>query len=142
MKGSKDILSSALKTAQMGQVGIRCAMQYPLDAELHAELCSQLEEYNAIEHRAHALAFSRGWTLEELNPALKSMAILSARMRLRSGNTSSKTAAMVIRGNTAGMIKSLKNLHQYPRTDQGVTALAETLLNREKENIIEMQDFV
>ena len=41
-----------------------------------------------------------------------------------------------------GMIESLKNLHQYSGSDQGVTQLAQHLLETEKENIAQMQGFI
>ena len=49
MKGSKDLLSSILKTTQAGQTGIRSIMNRPLNENLKAALHSQLREYNAIE---------------------------------------------------------------------------------------------
>ena len=74
MKGSQDILSSILKTTQMGQVGIRCVMKLPLRATLRTALKEQLEDYDAIEQEAQSIASSRGWILEELDPAVKGMA--------------------------------------------------------------------
>ena len=41
-----------------------------------------------------------------------------------------------------GMIQSLKNLRQYSGSDQGVTQLAQHLLETEKENIAQMQGFI
>ena len=52
MKGSKDILSSILKTTQMGQIGIRSILKSPLRSALRTELNSQLREYDAIEREA------------------------------------------------------------------------------------------
>ncbi len=142
MKGSKDILSSALKTAQMGQVGIRSVMHFPLSLEMQQALKSQLYEYDGIEQEVQDLAYTRGWTLEELDPTLKTMAKMASHMRLSYGNTNSKAAAMTIQGNTRGLIKGYKNLNQYNRSDPKVTALAEKLLTYEKENIRQMQGFV
>ena len=110
MKGSKDLLSSILKTTQMGQIGIRSVLNAPLRASLRSELRSQLKEYDCIEQEAHSIALSRGWTLEELDPTVKTMANMMTRTRLSFGNIDSKTAAMMIQGNTRGMIKGLKNI--------------------------------
>ncbi len=142
MKGSKDLLSSALKTAQMGQVGIRCVMNLSLAPDLQKALKSQLREYDTIEQKAQSLAYTRGWTLEELDPTLKTMAKMVSRMKLSHGNINSKVAAMTIEGNTRGMIKGYKNLNQYNRSDSDVTELTEILLDCEKENIQQMQGFV
>lgn len=142
MKYSKDILASTLKTAQMGQVGIRSVINYNLKPELIAELKHQMQEYNAIERTAQAMAYARGWNLENLSAGLKIMAGTMAKIQLTGSNQSSKVAAMTITGNTRGMVKSLKNLHRYSCTDHGVTALAEKLLDTERENILSMQGFV
>ena len=48
MKGSQDILSSILKTAQMGQTGIRSALNVTMRPALRKALESQLQEYDAI----------------------------------------------------------------------------------------------
>ena len=142
MKDSKDILSSILKTTQMGQIGIRSILKTHLNSGLRTELHSQLREYDTIEREAHGIALSRGWTLEELNPAIKSMTDMMTRSRLSFGNVSSKAAAMMIQGNTRGIIKGFKNLNQFPPSDQRVTDLANKLLAFEEENNHQLQGFL
>ena len=142
MKNSEDILSSILKTTQMGQVGIRCVLQVPLKASLRTALQSQLKEYDAIEREAQTIASSRGWELEELNPMVKTMASMSIRMKLRFGNPDSKTAAMMIQGNTRGIIKGLKNIHQFAGNDERVSMLSQKLLDSENAGIRQMQQFL
>ena len=66
MKTSKEILSSVLKTTQMGQVGIRSVLDASMRPGLRKALESQLQEYDSIETEAHAIAFQRGW---EVKPA-------------------------------------------------------------------------
>jgi len=142
MKGSKDLLSSILKTTQMGQIGIRSVLKHPLRANLRSALRSQLEEYDSIEQEAHAIAASRGWVLEELDPAVKGMAELMTRTRLMYGDANGKTAAMMIQGNTRGMIKGYKNLHQFNHSDERVSILSQKLLDCEHANIQQMQGYL
>lgn len=142
MKGSKDILSSILKTTQMGQIGIRSILKSQLNASLRSELKSQLQEYDTIEREAHGIALSRGWNLEELNPAIKRMTDMMTRSRLSFGNANSKAAAMMIQGNTRGIIKGYKNLNQYPSSDQRVTDLANKLIAFEETNNHQLQGFL
>ncbi len=142
MKGSKDLLSSILKTTQMGQIGIRSVLKAPVRAQLRTALKDQLKEYDSIEQEAHSIAFQRGWELEELDPAIKAMSNMMAKMQLSFGNVNSKAAAMMITGNTRGMIKSLKNLHQFKSNDERVSILSQKLLDCEEENIRQMQGFV
>lgn len=61
MKNSKDILSSVLKTTQMGQVGIRSVLDTSMRPGLRKALESQLREYDSIETEAHSIATQRGW---------------------------------------------------------------------------------
>ena len=142
MKESKDLLSSALKTTQMGQVGIRCVMKLPLNSNLKSALHSQLREYDTIEREVQSIASARGWELEDLAPVAKTMSKMVTRMQLSYGDRNSKVAAMMVQGNTRGMIKGLKNMHHYKREDNRVTQICQKLLDREEENIKQMQGFI
>jgi len=142
MKGSKDVLSSILKTTQMGQIGIRSILNIPLRADLRTELKTQLSEYDAIESEVHGIALSRGWKLKELDPAIKGMTNLMTRSRLSFGNADSKAAAMMIQGNTRGIIKGFKNLNQFPSGDKIVTDLAQRLIDTEETNNRQLQGFL
>lgn len=142
MKGSKDVLSSILKTTQMGQIGIRSIMNMPLKSNLRSELTSQLREYDAIEQEAHGIAASRGWELKELDPGIKGMTNMMTRTRLSFGNANSKAAAMMIQGNTRGIIKGYKNLNQFPATDKKVANLAQKLIDFEETNNRQLQGFL
>ena len=142
MKGSKDLLSSIIKTTQMGQAGIHTVLKLPLKATLRTALESQLKEYDAIEQEAQSIASSRGWTLEELDPAVRGMANIMTRIQLSFGNSDYKTTAMTIEGNTKGMIKGMHNLHQFKQSDERVLKLSQKLLDCEKANIRQMQEFL
>ena len=142
MKNSKDILSSILKTTQMGQVGIRSVLDTSMRPGLRKALESQLREYDSIETEAHSIAAQRGWELAELDPAVRMMSDMATRMKLRGKNTDSKIAGMMIQGNTRGMIKGLKNLHQFNKNDHLVKSLSQKLLDCENANIRQMQSFL
>ena len=142
MKSSRDILSSVLKTAQMGQIGIRSVLDTSMRPALRKALESQLHEYDSIETEAHSIATQRGWELEELDPGIRMMTDMMTRMRLHGRNTDSKIAGMMIQGNTKGMIKGLRNMHQFPREDSRITALSQKLLDTETANIRQMQAFL
>ena len=142
MKNNKEVLTSLLKTAQMGQVGIRSVLDVTMDTSLRQALTSQLQEYDVIETEAHSLASQRGWELRELDPAVRIMSDMMTRTRLTGRNTDSKIAGMMIQGNTRGMIKSLKNIHQYEGKDTAVRVLSQKLLDCERANIRQMQQFL
>lgn len=142
MKTSQQMLSSVLKTTQMGQIGIRSVLDTRMRPGLKDALKSQLKEYDALESEAHALAAQRGWELPELDPAVRAMTNMMTRMRLQMGGNDSKIADMMIQGNTKGMVKSLKLMHRLPREDSQVSALSQKLLDTENANIRQMQAFL
>ena len=142
MKNSQQILSSVLKTTQMGQIGIRSVLDTRMRPGLRRALEQQLREYDQIETEAHTLAAQRGWELKNLDPAVRMMSNMVTRMKLSAGGTESKIADMMIQGNTKGMIKGLRNMHQFPREDSRITALSQKLLDTETANIRQMQAFL
>ena len=142
LKDSKEILSSVLKTTQMGQVGIRSVLDTSMRPGLRKALESQLHEYDSIETEAHSIATQRGWELEELDPAVRFMTDMMTRMKLNGRNSDSKIAGMMIEGNTKGMIKGLKNLHQFAGQDEKINILSQKLLDCETANIRQMQSFL
>lgn len=142
MKNSKEILSSILKTTQMGQIGIRSVLDIGMKPSLHRALESQLKEYDSIETEAHTLASQRGWELPELDPAVRAMSNMMTRMKLMTGNTDSKIAEMMIQGNTKGMVKQLKNIHQYNSKGDAISTINQKLLDTETANITQMKDFL
>ena len=142
MKNSQQILSSVLKTTQMGQIGIRSVLDTRMRPCLRRALEQQLREYDQIETESHTLAAQRGWELKDLDPAVRMMSNMVTRMKLSAGGTESKIADMMIQGNTKGMIKGLRNMHQFPREDSRITALSQKLLDTETANIRQMQAFL
>ena len=142
MKNNKEILSSILKTTQMGQVGIRSVLDTCMLPGLRSALESQLREYDSIESEAHCIATQRGWEVKELDPAVRFLSDRMTRMRLNGKNTDSKIAGMMIQGNTRGMIKGIKNAHQYPAEDLQINILSQKLLDCETANIRQMQGFL
>ena len=142
MKNSKEILSSVLKTAQMGQVGIRSLLDTTMQPTLRSALESQLREYDAIETEAHAIASQRGWELRELDPAVRFLSDRMTRMKLVGSNRDSRIADMMIQGNTRGLIQGIRGLHQYPSRDDRVSGISQKLLDCETANIRQMQQFL
>ena len=142
MKGSKDVLSSVVKTAQMGQIGIRSVLNMPIRASLKDTLRSQLREYDKIEREGLELATHRGWDIKQQSPSVMHMTNMMTKTRLSFGNVSSKAAAMMIHGSTKGMIKGYKNLNQFSASDEQVNILSRKLLSCEEENIRQLQGFL
>lgn len=142
MKTNKELLSSLLKTAQMGQTGIRSVLDASMRPGLRKVLESQLQEYDAIETEAHSIATQRGWELRELDPAAKFLSDRLTRIKLTGRNTDSRIADMMIQGNTRGMIKGLRNIHQFAGQDDQLRILSQRLLDCEAASIRKMQTYL
>ena len=142
MKNSRDVLASVLKTAQMGQTGVRSVIPYATQEAFKQALRSQRDEYDEIERQAYNVAESRGWELNDLEPIAKAMSKLCARGSLAIHPTDSKIAAMMINGNTKGLIKGLKNINHYKQDDPTIKSLSKRLLECEEANIKQMQGYV
>ena len=142
MKTNREILSSVLKTTQMGQLGIRSVLDAAVQSDLRQALNQQLQEYDRIETEAHSIASQRGWELRELDPAVRAMTDLMVRLRLPKANPDSKIADLMIQGNTKGMVKGLKNLHRSDGRDNRIQTLSQKLIDTETNNIRQMRPFL
>ena len=142
MKDSQKILNSLLDTVQMGQVGIRSVMNTAVRTDLKRALQSQLKEYDRFESQAFNIAAARGWELKEVDPMVRGMANMISRAKLMFGAQDSKIAAMMIQGNTRGIIMGIKDLHQAQQIDQQVQDISQRLLDTEDANIEQMQEFL
>lgn len=142
MKSNQELLTSILHTVQMGQTGIRTVQHNACCPALRQELSEQLQEYDSIEKEAMRLASVRGWELSNVNPIVKQMSRMMAKMQLMTGEADSKIAGMLIQGNTRGIILGVKNLNRNTHTDDQITQLAHRLLNRENINIQKSQTYL
>ena len=142
MKTNREILSSVLKTTQMGQIGIRSVMDAAVQPDLRQALGQQLREYDRIETEAHSIASQRGWDLRERDPAIRAMTDVMVRMKLSKADPDSKIADLMIQGNTKGMVKSLRNLHRSDGRDNRIQTLSQKLIDTETNNIRQMRPFL
>lgn len=142
MKDNQEILSSILKTTQMGQSGIRCVMGYAETPAMRSALKLSLREYDEIEQEAERIARHRAMKVSELAPIAKSMSSMMSRMKLQFGDTDSKIADMMILGNTRGIIKGIRNRNSWNGKDEEIGTLAQKLIDYETENISQMKKFL
>ena len=142
MNDNKTLLDSILSTVQMGQIGIRSVMDNSVRTDLKKALRSQLKEYDIFETEAQRIAASKNLKLKEVNPAVRTMADMMSRAKLCCNKTDSKIAAMMIQGNTRGMIIGLKDQHRCSRADSEIQALSQKLLDTEQSNIQQMQGYL
>ena len=131
-----------LKTIQISQVEIRSVLDTPMPSSLRSTLETQLKEYDAMETEAYTIALQRGWELPEVDPGRRFLKDRITRMKLNVRNPDTRIADLLIRGNTDGMIRGLKNLHQLQIQDRQVRILSQKLLDCETAHIRQMQQFL
>ena len=142
MKQNQEVLSTLLKTIQIGQTDIRSVLDTTMRSSLRNALKDQLKEYDSIETEAYTLALQRGWDLVELDPGRRFLRDRVTRMKINGRNTDSRIADILIQGNTKGMIRGLKNLHQFEGLDHQIRILSQKLLDCETAHIRQMQGFL
>lgn len=142
MNENQKLLSSILETAQMGQIGIRAAMRANMKPTLRVNLQKQLRQYDMFENSAHQIASARCWEVHDIDPAAKFMAKATAKGKLSFGDVNSKIAAMMIQGNTRGMILACKNRNRCQDPDNQVFALADKMIEQSEQNVQDMQPFL
>lgn len=142
MKTHEEVLSSILKTAQMGQIGIRTVLDLELRPEFRKALESQLLEYDNIESEAHSICNQNDWSVPELDPAIRKMTEMMSRMRFQGKNQQSRIASAMITGNSKGIIKGGKTLHHMYSPNTQVANLSKKLLETETANICQMQAYL
>ena len=136
-----ELLQYLYKTADMGCEGID-AVEKHAEQKLLGELKRERSEYENV--RSDAAQMIRNSGEEPGGNGL--MARLSTGMmtacQLARDDSRSKIAEMMIRGNTSGVIKGLKNLHQMEQQDDSVSALSLKLLDTESANVDQMKQFL
>ena len=142
MKKNQQFLSALLKTVQTGQVEIRSVLSSSMRSALRSTLEMQLREYDSMETEAFAIALQRGWELPELDPGRRFLKNRLTRMKLGRGRSDSRIADILIQGNTRGMIRGLRNLHQFDSQDHQIRILSQKLLDCETAHIRQMQPFL
>lgn len=142
MINSQRVLSDIIKTSQMGISGINVVMDRTHQPALRQALKVQRKEYSNIEQQAKLLAQRKGYKIDQIRPITRRMSALMSRTQLLVGEPDSKIAGMMIQGNTRGMIKGLKDLHQFSRQDHMLRSLSQKLLDCETANIRQMQGFL
>ena len=142
MKKDRQLLCSILKTTQMNQIDIRSVLHTRLRPGLKKVLNAQLQEYDAIESEALAIASQRGWDLKEIRPGRRLIVGIRTRIKLSRCDSDSKIADMMIQENTRHMITGMKDIHQYQQQDYRVSSLFQRLLDCKAAAIRQLQAFL
>lgn len=141
MNDSREVLTSLLKAAQLGQTVIRSVLDQAMDTELSSILRCQLKELTGIESETRSVACQRGWELGDLTPAERFLADHRKRRKLRSQEANSAIAAFLIQSTIKTRIQVLKTLHRCQNRDP-VSTLTQKLIDCQTATIRQLESFL
>nr|MBQ5811003.1 hypothetical protein [Clostridia bacterium] len=136
-----ELLQYVYKTADMGVEGINAVLDYAESPELKKVLRDQKSEYVRYKDQAGKMLADRDESITGANPIAKISSYAMATGKLIMDRSSSKIAEMTIQGNSMGVSKTIKHLHDYP-THDAARKLTEALLATEKANIEQLKPFL
>lgn len=141
MLPENELLQYVYKTADMGVEGIASVLDYADNPELKKVLRDQMSEYVRYKDQAGKMLAERQAELTGANPIAKISSSAMAAGKLMMDHSASKIAEMTIQGNSMGVSKTIKHLHDYPEHDEA-RKLTEQLLATEKANIEQLKPFL
>ncbi len=131
MKAGEEILSSILKTAQIGQAEIKSALKLNMRLTLRNSLESRLNDLYAIETEAYAIATQRGWELSEIDPVKQFVTDRIIQVKIKSNDPDSKIANILVQHYTADIRNLIKNIHNFSEKKDSIWILLQRLLDCE-----------
>ena len=137
-----ELLQYIYQTTEMGRDGIQSVLPHAEDETFHQALEQQLTEYEKLYGATGKMLQERGQEPKGLNPMVKASSEMMSAMKTMADHSTSKIAEMMIQGNTKGMIKGLKTLHQFGQQDEQINTLTQKLLDCENANIRQMQGYL
>ena len=137
-----EMLDYVHKATEMGRYGILTVLPGAHQAQLRSALEQQMTEYEKLMDSSKKMLEERGKRPKELGAMAKLSSQVSARMQTMMDPSPEKIAEMMVQGNTMGMTKSLRHIHDFGQGDPRVKDLAGKLLKTEEANIEQMKKFL
>ncbi len=128
-----NLLNEISKNAEMGKNTTRQLIGITKDKSLLHHLQKQLNTYEDLSRRAHAMLAVEGIQPEEQSPMAKMGARMGITMKTLADDSPHKMAKMLIEGSTMGIKDMQKALSQVDKNDtsNGALALAQRLEDAE-----------
>ena len=137
-----ELLQYIHETAEMGVEGISDVLGYAEGSRMQDVLRTQMEEYRRLEQDAEKLLSGYGQDPKDVGMMAKTGARMMSAGKLMADRSISKIAEMTIEGNTMGITKTLKHLHDYSGDDPKVVDLTNVLLETQRRNVEQLQSYL
>lgn len=136
------LLNEISKNAEMGKNSVRQLLDITADDKLRGHLHLQLETYEDLSRRAHAMLSVEGETAKEQSPVSKMSAKMGIAMQTIRDKSTRNLAEMLIEGNQMGVTDMVKAVEDAPEANIGAIALAQRLQDAETRYVEELQSFL
>lgn len=141
MKQDEKVLHNLLRTAQMGQSGIKAVLPMAQGPGIQQALKRQKKEYASLEKEIQDAAARMAYSFPPSLGITETMSAMMSRGQLLFGDRDSKIAGMMIQGNSRGVIQALRDL-QGNRLDPTVAGLTRKMLETERNNMRSMEIYL
>lgn len=142
MVQDSDMLQYIYQNAEMGRDGINHIIKMTDDSGFRKALEEQLNDYQNTFDTAEKMLRDKGQEPESSNPMAKASTFVSSKMQTLMDNSPSHMAEMMIQGNTMGITKMTKRIHEYDGKDEEILKLAKKQVATEQANIEQMKKFL
>ena len=142
MVQDSEMLQYIYQNAEMGRDGIHHIMSMAQEADFQKALQEQLNDYQSTLDTAQRMLTEKGVEPQSASPMAKASSYISSKMQTVMDPSPSHMAEMMIQGNTMGITKMTKRLHEYDGGNQNIVRLAQKQVEMEKKNIEQMKKFL
>ena len=137
-----ELINSIRKNVEMGIDGIKMVTQYAKDEKFVAALNSQMREYQQIYSEADQLLAKVGGEPKDVPAVAKISAEMMSSIKAMTGGQDAKIAEDMVRGNTTGVAKLTRQLHEYEGGNKEVIDFTNRVIQTEESNCEEMKQFL
>lgn len=142
MINDEEMLQFIMRNAEMGCIGINDIKPFASDTNLRKALRSQNLEYGNIYHNAYNILKNRGYTPNKIGKFVTKLSAVKTKREMKSDDSDSHIAQMMIQGNTMGVQKIAQRIRQYDGDNELVGKLADKLMSTEQANIEQMKSYL
>lgn len=136
------LLNEVSQTAEMGKNTVRRLLDVTDDQKMLGHLRRELETFEDVSRRAHAMLATAGKLPKEQSPMAKLSAQLGIGMKTMVDRSPRNLAEMLIEGNTMGVTQMAEALRDAPGANAGAVALAQRLQHAGEHYAQELHEFL
>ena len=137
-----ELLNEVVKNAEMGRTTAHQLLSIAQENEMKDHLHKELEPYEDVAKRAHAMMAVEGQAAKTQSKLTKWGAHMGIAMKTMTDQSSQKLAEMLIQGAQMGVTDMTKAIKSHPDANQGAVALAQRLQHAENEYLGELKAFL